>query len=245
MITSSWKAFLSMKQIPKYYELYYQDNPKEKYHFLSSVRECLKHSPGSTKERKFGIKAHYRGLISSDTCALLLLTCLEGWENRFPVSTSSVLLCHFELGLQRTAVVGMKFLGGCQRWRYSVAFRLRSFIFSISHFCPFLSSDWLIARYNDQMPPVRWVSQSKKTAFPPKLSTIKSRHEEKHILKPRQAKDFKKFSPKHPCPVSSTSGVLLNLLSHRVRRDRGETFYTGPTPVLSPTLTQEQNCCTT
>lgn len=161
---------------------------------------------------------------------------------------SKHLLCaslSFRAGVAKNCCCRHEILGGWQRWCYSVAFRLRSFIFSISHFCPFLSSDWLIARYNDQMPPVRWVSQSKKTAFPPKLSTIKSRHEEKHILKPRQAKDFKKFSPKHPCPVSSTSGVLLNLLSHRVRRDRGETFYTGPTPVLSPTLAQEQNCCTT
>lgn len=145
MITSSWKAFLSMKQTPKYYELYYQDHPKEKYHFLSSVRECLKHSPGSTKERKFGIKAHYRGLISSDTCALLLLTCLEGWENRFPVSTSSVLLCHFELGLQRTAVVGMKFLGGGSggviQWHFGL-----DHLFSLSLIsAPFyLVIDWLL-----------------------------------------------------------------------------------------------------
>lgn len=48
--------------------------PKEMPQFLGSVRECLQLSPGSTKERKFGIKDHYRGPIASDMCALLLIS---------------------------------------------------------------------------------------------------------------------------------------------------------------------------
>lgn len=48
--------------------------PKETHQFLGSVKECLQLSPGSTKERKFGIKDHYRGPIASDMCALLLIS---------------------------------------------------------------------------------------------------------------------------------------------------------------------------
>lgn len=90
------------------------------------------------------------------------------------------------------------------------------------------------------MPPLCRVSQ-KKTVFPPKLSTIKSRHEGKHILKPSRTEDHKKFSPKQPCTVSSRASNLWVKQEYRVRGHRSKTIYTGSIVVLLSTLGQTQN----
>lgn len=97
MITTSWNVFSTLKEKSKHnkYKLYEQGGPEEKYHLWGSLGERLQLSLGSTKERKFGIKSHYRGPIASDTCALLLLTCGEGRGNGVSVSTSSQQRCCF------------------------------------------------------------------------------------------------------------------------------------------------------